>query len=182
MPDPLAIFDALPPINQPLIAYLIDQGVPPVAGIAGQSDALKRVSGQIGPDGWFDPDDDGSGHVAILVCAFPADPVDVAVWQPRSPRLGSYFGWAFALGEDQIDNLATYAFDDGLTVHRTPLDWLRAGRRGIVIMRPEQTPIRLRHVPKLIAADLGHGRQLSKLITPRLPEIYVRTRERQAAA
>ncbi len=182
MSSPAATIDALPVISQVTLADLICHGVPPVAGIAGRSDALKRVSGQIGPDGWFDPDPDGAGHVAILVCTFPADPVDVAVWQPRSTRLGSYMGRAFALGEDQIENPATYFADGGLAVHRTPLDWLRAGRQGICIIRHARAHIRLRHVPKLIAADVAHGRELRRLLTPKLPEIFVHARERRAAA
>jgi hypothetical protein len=181
MSDPLPTFIALPVISQPMISHLIAQGVPPVAGIAGQTDVLKRVAGKIGTDGWFDADPDGSGHVAILVCAFPDDPVDIAVWQPRTARLGSYFGRAFALGQDQIDSAATYFAEGGLLVHRSPLDWLRAGRKGIVIMRPEWAAERLRNVPRLIAADVGHGRELRRLLTPKIPEIFVPVREREAA-
>lgn len=34
--------------------------------------------------------------------------IDLAAWSPRTRQIGTWYGRAFALGEDQIDNPATY--------------------------------------------------------------------------
>lgn len=70
---------------------------------------------------------------------------DLVLWHPQTGAVNSLAGRAFALGEDNIGNAATYAFDNYLAVHADPLEWLRDRSRGIVVLRWE------------LAFDLLHG-------------------------
>ena len=67
---------------------------------------------------------------------------DLVAWAPRSGRIGTRLGRAFALGEEQIgiDGLGTTGLP--APVHRTPLGWLRADRRGVVIADWETAALR----------------------------------------
>jgi hypothetical protein len=92
--------------------------------------------------------------------------IDFAAWRPRTGQLGTWCGVGFAIGQDQIFNPATY-FDGGaLRVHRTPLDWLRADRDGIVIVKPELTYAYLRNVRRLSFADPAHARHVERWLEP----------------
>ncbi len=179
----LDFFADLQPLRQPEIDWLVAQDVPGRAlGNADQhGDVLKLAYGSTTNDAWFGQQPDGQPHIAILIYAWPDDPIDIAVWQPRTGGIGSYFGRAAAFGEAQIENPATYSFGGGLTVHKTPLEWLIAERKGICIIRPERVAARLSKVPKLIAADVAHGRQIEKLIQPRMPQVCVLASRRDVA-
>jgi hypothetical protein len=51
-------------------------------------------------------------------------------------------------------------------VHLTPLDWLRANRYGVVIVRPDLACAMSRHVPRLAFADAGFARQVKGWMKP----------------
>lgn len=59
--------------------------------------------------------------------------VDVVARHPTGDRLATWLGTGFALSERQINNPIPGVF--GLRVFRSPMDWLRAGRQGIVILQ-----------------------------------------------
>jgi hypothetical protein len=98
---------------------------------------------------------------------------DIVAWHPRTSRLADWFGHGFALGERQIHN--TNPLIPGLPVFRSPIGWLRAGRRGIVIVREDFTKVVLQSVPLLVVEDDQHRRDLQRLfpIGCRGPEITV---------
>jgi hypothetical protein len=72
---------------------------------------------------------------------------------------------------------------DALRVHRTPLEWLRANRDGIVIVRRELTYAYLRNVRRLSFADPAHARQVERWLEPPRagPELLVEVVEKLAA-
>ncbi len=86
--------------------------------------------------------------------------LDVAAWAPATNKLAVWSGDGFALGESQIRRALPAA---GLAIHRTPLGWLRAGRRGIVIVRRQFAPQILGSLPALVAEDEQHATDLRSL-------------------
>jgi hypothetical protein len=89
--------------------------------------------------------------------------------------VASYLGAAFCLGQDQ---LFIPPSDDPLHVHVTALDWLHAGRRGIVIIERSRTFAMLQHRSLLAAATEEHAAALRELLVPpKLPRVEVSTTE-----
>ena len=97
-------------------------------------------------------------------------PLDLCAWAPRSDRVATYHGRAGVLGEQQLDELH---LDDPLPVHRGVLDWLKADRRGIVILDPARA-WRLLVDEALAVADVEHGLKLKGALQPPAPRIVVR--------
>ncbi|MDW9488836.1 hypothetical protein GOA64_23370 [Sinorhizobium meliloti] len=127
------------------------------------------------PDGAFE--DDPAGEDWLL---FP-EAEDVVYWQLRSGKLARWNRRAFAIGEDSIHAAATYSFDACLNVFADPVQWLRAGRDGIVIVDWSQTFDRLRDVPRIAVAQSLLDKLKHHLQPPRRPEIFV-MRQREAVA
>jgi len=90
--------------------------------------------------------------------------IDAIAWRPATGHMAVYLGVGFALGESRIiDHLEDGS--TGLPVFRSPLDWLRAGGEGIVIVRKAFAHIVLAKVPVLIAEDESHGVELRQMFT-----------------
>lgn len=152
----LAQFDWGHPNNSQL-HWLRDQGVKlhallcpwPVGAIRARLD---------GP--YFVPDDDGSKAITF-VCFDRGIPIDVCAWFPTTGETATYLGRAFCLGDhDDCYNPATWFAESGLLVHASPLEWLRANREGIVIIRPKLSYANLRHVPRIVCADVEHAEKV----------------------
>ena len=98
----------------------------------------------------FDLDPDGEPTITFRAadCGVVRDLIS---WEPCTGKLASLYGAAFCLGDlDQIFSPATY-FDGGmLRIHPTPLDWLKADRDGIVIVRHDLTYGYLRGVSRVV--------------------------------
>ena len=77
----------------------------------------------------------GERAFLFLVTDGGGDPADIVAWQPTSNRIGTWLGLAWALGQEVI-YAPRLSEQNGLSVWRSPLDWLRAGRRGIVLIKP----------------------------------------------
>ena len=100
--------------------------------------------------------------------------IDLIAWLPRTNALATWCSRAFCLGDqDQIFNPATWFAGDALHVHATPVEWLRAGRRGIVIVQPKFAHAMLRHCPRLVVADASQGRQLRHSLQPPKPHVQI---------
>ena len=101
--------------------------------------------------------------------------LDIVAWAPKSGRIGTRLGRAFALGEDQIgvDGMGTTGLP--LVVHRTPLGWLKANRRGIVVADWEIAGVALRGMI-LEAKNDAHRRELVSKLTAAPPTIVVSSR------
>jgi hypothetical protein len=102
------------------------------------------------------------------------DVIDLIAWQPRTDQLASWRGVAFCLGDiDAALNPATYFAGGVLRIHRTPLDWLKAGRDGLVILKPKLCWAYLRNVPRLAFADISLARQLKAWLLPPEPQTEI---------
>lgn len=119
----------------------------------------------------------------FLVEDMHGEPEDIVAWSPAIDRLATWRGAAWGLGQDHA--LAPRMDErDGLPVHRTPLEWLQADRRGLVIIRPRLAAPLLDDAGPLLAADRDHARELRDALTRKGPRILVPARqtERRVAA
>ncbi|GJD94153.1 hypothetical protein [Methylobacterium iners] len=91
---------------------------------------------------------------------------DLVLWRPELPGdFATVIGAAVGLGLSQVRNPATYAYGWPLLVHRTPLKWLQAGCRGVVVLDRDSAPGWLAEAPGQIAAeDIEHGRELARML------------------
>lgn len=144
-----------------LIGWLLDQGVSEQAMmhpwcIGG---ARVRFEGR-----HFDVNLDG--ELAITFRAEDCEEViDLTAWQPRTGKLASWREQAFCIGDfDDLFNPAIYFAGGALRIHASPLEWLRANREGIVILRPDLAYAHLRFVPRLSFADPTHARRVQSWI------------------
>jgi hypothetical protein len=109
--------------------------------------------------------------VFTFVVLSNAGMIDIAAWQPETKRLAVWCGEGFALGERQIQHPNPMA--GGLHVFRSPIGWLRAGRCGIVVLRPRFARSVLADVPVLVAEDEQHRKELQQLFQFAGPQIVV---------
>ena len=78
----------------------------------------------------------GLGHFAYILAIIDDGIVDLVAWSPKDDRLATRLGHGGALGQGQLGIDGVDTTDRPLPVWRGALDWLRAGRRGVVITDP----------------------------------------------
>ena len=135
------------------------------AGNAGMA-RIRRHAG-----GLYEPDD--TGDPALIVPIFlgeipaPGNPVaepildDLIAWHPDRPNR-----WALRAGTAVTLGNAWGSWP--LPIHRTPLDWLRAGGAGVVILDWVGAFLRFGDSP-LLAQDLEHGQEIRERLTRPVP-------------
>lgn len=143
--------------NQQQIDWLIASGVTVDAMI--HPATMQATRGNRAADGRFEADATGPCWLV-----FP-EPEDEIFWQPRTGEIATDTGRAFALGEAVIDDHWTYSFTGNLRIFADPLDWLRAGRDGIVIVDWSRTWSRLQDCPQ-IAVDRRLANRLRRHLRP----------------
>lgn len=122
-------------------------------------------------DGYYQPAP--TGEAAFIIPAVPLvapwedgfpveDVADLVAWFPRDPRRWwRRSGMAPILNPDAIDPAAWYRAP--LDVRSTPLAWLRASGRGIVLLDPEANlRLWLGDVRTVHADDIDLGEQLER--------------------
>lgn len=122
---------------------------------------------------------DQSGHLLAIVIPCRDEcgrTTDLAAWRPDTGAIATWRGEPM-LGADRID--APQIEIEGLRVFATPLEWLHADRRGVVILDPKFARWRLAE-RRLIVADAGFGRRLRESL--RLPDPLVFVDAKQSAA
>lgn len=114
---------------------------------------------------------DAIGVLAFILPATDATGrvVDFAAWCPSTGEIGTRLGNGVFLG-------------DGLTfertfVHRSPLEWLRAEREGMVILDSERAAVPLA-ATVIYSANGPHADALSKQL--RVPPPHIRVARRRA--
>ena len=125
-----------------------------------------------------------SGSVVTAVPVAISSSTNRSSWTPVQNALATWRGDAFALGQEAVFNPATY-FDGGaLHVHETPLQWLRADRQGIVILRHDLSHAYLAHCQRLACSDTGFAKKVKAWLQPRKPtvKILVEAQAEKAAA
>ena len=115
---------------------------------------------------------------------------DVVAWMPALRRASTWLGWAWALGagqtyapriSDEPASTLSRSQDrdreerdrQALPVHRDPLSWLRAGRRGLVILKPRVAAGWLCDAGPLLAEDRPHGLELREALARPAPRILI---------
>jgi len=122
------------------------------------------------------------GDLAILLPVFDRHgAVDLCAWVPRTGQIGTRLGVGSILGGDLIGRDT----GDGVTVpplrvFTSPLEWLRAHRRGVVILDPIGAAIDLAGIV-IEALDNNHAAELSRTLRVPRPIVRVRHPERLAA-
>ncbi len=186
--DPFVEWGACDRLRQADIDHLIGAGVPALAIAMGPEDAgFALARDRIVPHGTarrfefarYDETSDRSVP-ALIVLALDARgrALDlVAIRSGSSPFVGSWLGLVGLLGEEQL-----WWARDVLTVHATPLDWLRAGRDGVAIVDPVWAAPMLRDSGPLEVGSQSERRRLADMLTVGLPRILVRQAARGIAA
>ena len=169
-------------------AWFIQQGVPPLAlagdpkPYSGLAVAVGNIS-MVGPHRFefqsllrgvdtfkralIIPARDEFGSLVDLVAWIPG--CDLASWSGRVCLLGEQWACAPSLGEP-------------LRVFPSALEWLRAGRRGVVVIEPREAAILLVGVPHgLLVDDPAFGFELRRMMTI-APRIVIRSNAMGRAA
>jgi hypothetical protein len=130
----------------------------------------------------FAPDGDADGHRAFLIAINDEVGrwIDIAAWQPAKGWTGLWLGAAWALGQASVHR-ARMGEAGALPIWRSPLNWLRADRQGILLLRPTVAAYFLDDGGPLLAEDVAHAAELRRLMTRTGPRIFVRDRDRRAA-
>lgn len=176
-------FLSLPMPDRSDLAFLWEAGVS-ARTLSAHGTMTKAASVEALPGGRFEFTGSGDNYMFInAVRAFTGEILDMVAWSPSPLTKLRLMGRAFALGEAAIDMGATYFGSGALQVWRSPLDWLRAEGRGIVIVDRSGVYERLRDVPSIAGEDLEHGRQLQNALIPRRPRarVVVPSTSRKAA-
>ncbi len=114
----------------------------------------------------------GEGVSALIVLAHgeDGDPVDLVAFHGGPvPFAGSWLGRAGLLGAENL-----WRARDALAVHAAGLDWLRAGRDGVVMIDPVRAAPMLRDAGMMEVGSQTERRWLLDLMAVRLPEVRVR--------
>jgi hypothetical protein len=106
---------------------------------------------------------------------------DVVAWAPKQERLATWLGRAWALGEEQTFS-PRMSEHQALPVWCTPINWLRAGRKGICLVRPKAAVHYLCDAGPLLVEDAIHGAELKQLLTLPAPRIIVPASSTRKAA
>jgi hypothetical protein len=158
---------------------LIGQGVSDEALL--ETPCLRASRVRFLDDGTFHFADDGQRALVFRVLECGCE-IDRIAWLHRDSRLATWRGVAFALGQDQIFNPATYFAGGALRVHRTPLDWLKADRDGICIAQQRFAYSQLAHVERLLFSDKVYGAQVKRWLQPPEPRAEFLVEIEQVAA
>ena len=110
--------------------------------------------------------------------------VDLAAWRPREGWLATWRGVGWALGAHEYPSPLDALHDGGaVRVFRSPMDWLRADRRGLVLLDHVTARWRFaRDGMPIIADDLVHAKRLKQVLAVKpVPIILPNITERLAA-
>jgi hypothetical protein len=124
---------------------------------------------------------DASGHeLAVIIPARgkAGDLIDLVAWSLDGGALATWRGVAAMLGEDMLT--APRIEIDGLHAFPGPLEWLRAGRQGVVILDADRARWRLVG-ERLVVADPAFGQRLRATLRLPEPRVFIQ-KERLAAA
>jgi hypothetical protein len=100
--------------------------------------------------------------------------IDLIAWQPRTGQLASWRGQAFCLGDvDDAFNPAIYFASGVLRLHKTPLQWLLAGRDGIVIVRKDLAHAYLATCQRVAVSEARFAHTVARWLQPPKPTVEI---------
>lgn len=159
--------------SQAELDWLVGQRVSTAAMV--RPSAMMIAIGAIADDGLFEHDERGDRWLAF------EEAEDIVFWQRRRGTIATYANRVFGLGEAAIDSPGTYAFDCALNIFANPLDWLRSGRDGIVVVNWDSAFDRLRDAPRIAIVEELLPLYRRHMKPPRMPELFVIPSRRHAA-
>ena len=136
---------------------------------------MMMATGAKASDGLFEHADGGERWYAF------EEDEDFVFWHREHGALATYANRAFALGENVIHQASTYAFDCRLNIFASPLDWLRAGRDGIVVLDWIRAFDQLRDAPRIAIAESLLPLYRRHMRPARMPELFVISEKERAA-
>lgn len=101
------------------------------------------------------------------------EPIDLVAWQPRSGQIASWQGAACILGGESLYRPRLDA-DAALVVHRSPLEWLRGNRYGLVIVDEGGAADLLCSLGSLEVSDERYAQHLRRALARPAPRVLVR--------
>ena len=170
-----ALYVAAAPLNARQVAWLAGQGIPADALLAdgdgrGWPVLAARVE-RIGKLFRF-ATEEGEGVPALILVARDQSGagIELVAWSAREGWVVSESGALPLLGAEWLCPL-----DGGpVEVHADVLAWLRAGRRGVVVVDQRRAVPVLRECRALVVADRKFGLWLEDRLTVKPPKIGVR--------
>lgn len=174
-------------LSQVAIDNLVSRGVPPLA--LGRDPlpwrdgyALRAARVVINPDLGlfaFSACDPASINALIMPLRDESgDAADLLAWSPREDRAALWAGNVCLAGQQEISSDA--GAQEPVQVRASILEWLRAGRAGVVVLDPPGAAFLLNGLT-VAAANPAIGRALASLLTLR-PRIVVPVPEARRAA
>ncbi len=116
--------------------------------------------------------EEGEGVPAIIIVARDqaGQGVDLVAWSAREGWVASESGTLPLLGAEALCSLG----DEPVEVHADVLAWLRAGRRGVVVLDQRRAVPVLRECRALVVGDVTLGERLERSLTVKTPRILVK--------
>jgi hypothetical protein len=172
-----ALLDCWPLVLHPLCSSLFALGIHG-DGVNGRGafDALHVADVIFRPGGRFDFSSEvGTARGSVAGVIIPlrdecGDLADLAAWNPDDGALALWRGVASMLGEDQLN--APRIESETLAVFADCASWLRAGRRGVVVIDADRARWRLTG-ETLVVDDPAFGRRLRDSLVLPEPKIFV---------
>jgi hypothetical protein len=163
-PNPaLSVFvDECSPPDTKALRWLLDSGV----GLAaiGQPFGIHVGRVEYEPTGRYVPNP--IGVFAFILPAFDVDGLaDAVAWEPATGRVATRLGAVGVLGQEQVGVDGRGLYGRAIHVHKSPLNWLRHHRRGVVIVDRLEAAHALAGLT-LGAEDSHHRKILEALRTP----------------
>jgi hypothetical protein len=127
-----------------------------------------------------DVGEDGATPAFVFVARDEfGDACDLVAWAPSEARVAAWLGRASMLGLESL--WAPRLMHEGaLPVCETPLEWLRAERRAVVILDPTRARWSL-YRTNLIVTDVAFGCRVREALRWPAPQIFVEGQMKSAA-
>jgi hypothetical protein len=126
-------------------------------------------------------EEEGVQAIAFLARDDDGELADLVVWSLSPRRLASWQGATALLGADEIC-APRLTQEAARWVHRTPLEWLKSDRKGVVIIDPTRAVLALRDFGPFFAHCDAHAPELVELFRSRAPSVYVPVSEGRGVA
>jgi len=180
-----ARFAKLDTLTWPQYRWLIDRGVPSPAIVYPEMPAHADVVFHSNMPFFDFPDEideevETIGAMILLARDEFDSPCDLVAWQPKTGQIAPWFSSDLPmLGLQTVYPPRVY-LEEALKVHPTPLEWLRAGREGVVILKPLSARWYVEHFC-LKVDDAVFGWRLRDSLRWHEPRIFVECAGRASA-
>lgn len=156
----------LEPLSETEVDWLLKKDVPLAA--LQEPTPIMTAGGRRLKAGNFEPNPEGRKWLVF------EQEHDLIFWQPATGEIASETGRAFALGEENLQNPWATALDRYLNVFADPIEWLRDGRRGIVIIKWKDAFDYLRDCAAIAVPEILLSKYRRFMRPPYMPRLAIR--------